>query len=52
MDWLNKKFQNVKLKRKHFFPSDFNVTKIGHFDSFKSDLKNSIWEFLLEEIKN
>ena len=52
VDWLNQKFQNVTLKRKHFSPNDFNVTKIGHFDLFKSNFKNSIWKFLLEEIKN
>lgn len=52
VDWLSQKFQNVTLKRKHFFPNDFNVTKIGHFDLFKSNFKNSIWKFLLEEIKN
>ena len=52
VDWLNQKFQNVTLIRKHFFPNDVNVTKIGHFDLFKSNFKNSIWKFLLEEIKN
>lgn len=52
MDWLSEKFQNVILKREHFFPKDFNVAKIGHFDLFKSNFKNSIWKFLLEEIKN
>ncbi len=52
VDWLSQKFQNVTLKRKHFFPNDFNVTKIGHFDLFKNNFKNSIWKFLLEEIKN
>ena len=49
MDWLSEKFQNVILKREHFFPKDFNVAKIGHFDLFKSNFKNSIWKFLLEE---
>ena len=49
VDWLSGKFKNAELKRKHFFPSDFNVSKIGHFDVFKSDFKNSIWKFLLEE---
>ena len=52
VDWLNQKFQNVTLIRKHFFPNDVNVTKIGHFDLFKSNFKNIIWKFLLEEIKN
>lgn len=51
VDWLSGKFKNAVLKRKHFFPSDFNVSKIGHFDAFKSDFKNNIWKFLLKEIK-
>lgn len=51
VDWLSGKFQNAALKRKHLFPNDFNVSKIGHFDVFKSNFKNSIWKFLLEEIK-
>jgi len=42
VDWLSGKLKNAELKRKHFFPSDFNVSKIGHFDAFKSDFKNSI----------
>ena len=52
VDWLTNQYQNTKLTRKHLFPADFDVSKIGHFDLFKTKFKESFWKFLLEEIKD
>ena len=52
VDWLTKKYQNTKLTRKHLFPADFDVSKIGHFDLFKTKFKESFWKSLLKEIKD
>ncbi|MDV3462934.1 hypothetical protein CMV04_18165 [Elizabethkingia anophelis] len=52
VEWLSKKYKNAEVTRKHLVPIDFGVSKIGHFDMFRSKFKNSFWEFLLEEIKN
>ena len=52
VDWLTKQYQNTKLTRKHLFPANFDVSKIGHFDLFKTKFKESFWKFLLEEIKD
>ena len=52
VDWLTNQYQNTKLTRKHLFPAEFDVSKIGHFDLFKTKFKESFWKFLLEEIKD
>ena len=50
VEWLNAKFENAALRRLHFIPANFNVSKIGHFSLFTEKFKDSIWKVLLKEV--
>jgi len=52
VDWLTNLFTSASTNSIHLKPSDFKVKKIGHFGVFKSKFKDSIWNLVLEEIKN
>lgn len=49
VEWLTAKFKKASIKRLHFNPEQFNVSKIGHFSLFTEKFKDSIWNILLEE---
>lgn len=52
VEWLTAKYSNAQIKRLHFVPEDFNVSRIGHFSLFTERFRDSIWKILLEEVNN
>lgn len=51
VEWLTLKFANASVKRLHFIPKNFKVSKIGHFSLFTEKFRVSIWNILLAEVK-
>lgn len=51
VEWMTSQYRNSNVKSIHLKPTDFGVDKIGHFGVFKDNLKNTVWEILLNEIK-
>lgn len=51
VEWLTLKFANASVKRLHFTPKGFKVSKIGHFSLFTEKFRESIWNILLAEVK-
>lgn len=47
VDWLTNKFTKSTVTKTHLKPTDFQLTKIGHFGVFKETMKDSFWESLL-----
>lgn len=47
VDWLSNKFTKSMVIKTHLKPTDFQLTKIGHFGVFKETMKDSFWESLL-----
>lgn len=49
--WMTKQYKNAVKKSIHLRPSDFQVSKIGHFGVFKERFNDTIWQTILNEIE-
>ncbi len=52
VDWMTEKYRNTNAKPVHLRPRDYQTKKIGHFGVFRDAFKDSIWQLLVDEVKN
>lgn len=50
VDWLTGQYENSKVSRRHIKPTEYEVSKIGHFGVFREKFKETLWQYLLNEI--
>lgn len=48
IDELLTHFNNVKLTRRHIYPSEYSQSKIGHFGFFRKEFESSLWKEVLQ----
>ena len=51
VDWLAAAFKNAKVQRRHLFPTELGVKRLGHFGFFSKTMQNQIWQPLANELQ-
>lgn len=44
VDWLHQQYTNARVERVHINPKDLGLEKIGHFNFFRSYMKDILWK--------